>query len=65
MTATRQHIEDQLEAQRFIASQASREQSAQALREAALERAGELALAGRLMESRRVIEINYFAEEAR
>lgn len=33
------------------------------LADAALERAGEMALAGRLAESRRVIELNYFAEE--
>lgn len=54
-------IEAQHEAQRFAAEQVAREQSAQRLRDAALERAGELALAGRLAESRRVIELNFFA----
>lgn len=61
---TIQHIEAQHEAQRFQASQAPRAASSQALRDAALERAGELALLGRFQESRRVIALNYFAEES-
>jgi hypothetical protein len=60
---TIQHINDQHEAQRFIASQASREVSAQARKDAALERAGELAQLGRLVESRRVLALNYFVED--
>jgi hypothetical protein len=58
----RKNIEAQMESQRFTASQAAREQSAQTLRNAALERAGELAQQGRLAESRRVIALNYFTE---
>lgn len=57
------HINETMEAQRWIAAQASREVSSQARRDAALERAGELAQLGRLMESRRVLELNYFVED--
>lgn len=57
------HINEALEAERFIASQASREVSAQARKDAALERAGELALLGRLIESKRVLALNYFVED--
>lgn len=65
MQNIRKHIEAQMESQRFTATQAAREQSAQALRDATLERAGELAQLGRLQESRRVISLNYFSAEAR
>lgn len=61
--ATIAHINAQLEADRFIASQASREQARQVLLANALERAGELALLGRFQESRRVLELNYFITE--
>lgn len=57
------HIEAGHEAQRFTAQQAAREVSSQARKDAALERAGELALLGRLAESKRVIELNYFVED--
>lgn len=57
------HINEQLEAERFIASQASREASRQTLQANALERAGELALLGRFVESKRVLELNYFNQE--
>jgi hypothetical protein len=62
MTNLRQANDQQLEAQRFTASQAAREQSSETLKAAALERAGELAMEGRLMESRRVLALNFFNE---
>jgi hypothetical protein len=58
-----QHIEAAHEAQRFTASQASRAATVAALKAAALERAGELALLARFAESRRVLQLNYFTEE--
>jgi len=61
--ATIARIESQHEAQRFTASQASRAATVAALKAAALERAGELALLARFAESRRVLELNYFTEE--
>lgn len=61
MTDPRAKIETALEAQRFVAQQASREQSREVLRAAALDRAGELAQAGRLQESRRVLELNFLS----
>lgn len=62
---TRPRILAALEAQRFQCQQAAREVAAQALRNAALERAGELAELARLVESRRTIELNYFSSEAK
>jgi hypothetical protein len=62
MNPTRKNIEAQMEAQRWQAQQAAREQPAQVALNAALERAGELAQQGRLAESRRVIALNYFTE---
>lgn len=59
MNTTRRNIEAQLDAQRFIAQQARREQAIEQLRRNALERAGELALEARLFESRRVLELNF------
>lgn len=56
-------IETAMEAQRFTASQASREATRQTLQANALERAGELALLGRFQESKRVLELNYFNQE--
>lgn len=58
-----QHINDQHEAQRFIARQASRAATLAALKANALERAGELALEGRFVESRRVLQLNYFNQD--
>jgi len=60
---TIQHIEAAHEAQRFTASQASRAATVAALKAAALERAGELALLARFQESKRVLALNYFVEE--
>lgn len=65
---TQQHIqiariEAQHEAQRFAASQASREVAAQERKNRALEYAGELAQLGRLVESKRVLALNYFVED--
>lgn len=56
MTSTRRHIEEALEAQRFIASQASRERDT--LLQNTLERAAELVQAGRYSEARRVCKLN-------
>jgi len=58
-----QHIQSQHEAQRFTASQASRAATVAALKAAALERAGELAQLARFAESKRVLELSFFAEE--
>ena len=63
MTTAQQHIHQQLEAQRWTSAQAAREQGSEALKLNALERAGELALAGRLRESRRVLELNFLGQE--
>lgn len=57
--AARRAVLAQLETQRFAADQASREQPVEQLRRNALERAGELAQQGRLLESRRVLELNF------
>ena len=65
MQQLRKTGDDQLSAQRWQADQAARDQPAQALRDAALDRAGELAKQGRLAESRRVLTLNYFSEEAK
>jgi hypothetical protein len=55
-------IYEALDAQRWQAQQAGREQSTQAAWCAALERAGELFAAGQWQQSRRVLEL---AKEAR
>lgn len=58
-TITIRRIHDADDARRFEAAQASREQAEQVARDAALERAAELFLAGYWSESRRVLELNY------
>lgn len=62
MIDPRQRILAQLEAQRFQAQQAAREQPSEVLKRNALERAGELAQLGRLKESRRVLALNFFVD---
>ena len=59
-TNNTKHAHRQLEAQRWQAEQAARERPEAVLLAAALERAGELAELGRLAESKRVLELNYF-----
>lgn len=63
MTTAQRTIHQNLETQRFIASQASRAQHVATLKANALERAGELALLGRFQESKRVLALNYFNQE--
>lgn len=60
----RDHTLKQLEAQRWQAAQAAREQSEQAYRNDILERAGELAQGGYLAESRRMAK-RFESEAAR
>lgn len=62
MTRNAAKVEAQMEAQRFTASQASREQAATQAWLNALERAGELVQAGYYQDARRVLEL---AKEAR
>jgi len=57
------HINEDMAAARFIASQARRAATLAALKANALERAGELALLGRFQESKRVLALNYFVED--
>jgi hypothetical protein len=58
MNTTQNRIHSDLEAQRWIAAQAAREQEREVLIKNTLERAAELVLAGRYAEARRVVEIN-------
>lgn len=60
---TRAGILDTLDAERWQAQQASREQARRILQANALEHAGDLARKGRLQESKRVLELNYFNQE--